>query len=687
MVRAQAGPMRQREVGLEQKVGIPKPYLLDQLNPIIDRVIAGDVVDWRDPNFHTQFPTAMNSLDKPIMRSVVTFGSYDPQSPQIIEAFQKLTDDLSNFTPDASLLGDPVESKHWTFKFHLNVALASSLASHLEIRQMGPTRELKRLMDQIEKQRKQMIKTLDSLTLDDLDRYLILSDGLYHAPPQLPTQEATAAINAIKRRLKKYGVAPALYAEKIGHATFDNYYAFTTDLSNADRKTWSRLSKKWRWEQVKSAVDSLRTVHRKVVLANVLATLEENLVVSHDLKAKLDPEAIGLVPNDFATLLRFMGNYDDYGKEWLEENYPALAIDRGKALALEGLSLPKHILPMAAVRILNRLDTSSSDRIKAFLSLVHVEISADPKISARWLAALLVLKKLNPDFEDFYNRLIDRFEALPETMRDIVLDRKPGSIWLGQDSKIRVNFSNQPQRGYLLHTSIAQAEVPVDISSHQSVVKPAQKREDQPQYKTLILPFIGHVNLLDEAGVSSYVNSLKAQTHGFPNEDDMLSEFEELQGRFKEHKNGFGTIIFFSKLNAKDQKHRNIRNLGLEGIVIRERSVDLITSGQPPFAMCARMDENGLLHISGTGDSFIGEPEHLLLNNLVLYLSSRPFSLINETRPETANELRDIVRNWNRFKSDNFPRITFTNPYGRTNIVITAGPTGNTETFLLNEAS
>ncbi len=686
IVRAQAGHMSQREVDLYRKVEVPRPYSLDQLSPIIDGVIAGQAVDWQDPNSYTQFTAIMNRVDKPIMRSIVTLVSYDPQSPQIIEAFQKLTDDLSNFTPDASLIGDPVESKHWTFKFHLNVAIVSSLAAHLEIRQMGPTRELKRLMDQIEKQRKQMIKTLDGLTLDDLDRYLIFSDGLYLEPPQSLIQDTTTAINAQVRRFKKNGMAPSsiLNVHKAGHSTLDTYCAFIKDLSDADNNTWSRLSKKWGWKQVKSAVSSLRTAHQKIVLASVLVALEENLVVSQNLKAKFDPETIGLMPNDFVTLLRSSGNYDDYDKEWLEEYYPALAVDKRETLALEGLLLPKHILPMATIRILNRFDTSSPDKIKAFLGLAHIEISADRELSTKWLATIIVLKKLNPDFEDFYNDLIDRFETLPQTVRDISLDRRPGSIWLDQNSRIRVNLSDQPQRGYLLHTSIAEA--PVDISAHQSAVKPAEKREDQPQYQTLLLPFIGLVNLLDETGVSSYISSLKTQAHGFQNEDELLSEFEELQRRFKEQKNGFGTIIFLSKLNTKDQKHRNIRNLGLEGIVIRDQSIDLIASGQPPFAICARMDENGLLHIPGTGDSFIGEPVHLLFNNLVLDLSSRPFSRINETRPETAHELRDIVRNWNRFKSDNFPRITLTNPYDRTNIAITAGPIGNTETFLLNEA-
>lgn len=120
--------------------------------------------------------------------------------------------------------------------------------------------------------------------------------------------------------------------------------------------------------------------------------------------------------------------------------------------------------------------------------------------------------------------------------------------------------------------------------------------------------------------------------------------------------------MYIARLNASDDKLNQASEHGIEAVYIKGEETVLIVKKDLavanaydktiPIGLNGRIDESGQFIIEGVDESFVGEKEHLFLNNLVLYLALQP--LLNESGiPEETDKniiraTNDAASSWNR---------------------------------------
>ena len=180
--------------------------------------------------------------------------------------------------------------------------------------------------------------------------------------------------------------------------------------------------------------------------------------------------------------------------------------------------------------------------------------------------------------------------------------------------------------------------------------------EPVPLYKTeesMLVPGFGKVGLLAQEDVKKFLDNISENSE-FLDEERLLNDYERFVRNFENKGRQNAKLLFTRELNLSSKRAKELNYLGVEAVYIQDQAVHFIFKDAGINVAFKGVLENNQLQIKGMDRTFIGEPLHILINNIALDLITRGFYKLGqkaELDSEIREPLREIVRLHNRFST------------------------------------
>ena len=659
-----------------------KPLPMEELRPTVESLINGNLINWqKDPT--SEFDNQLQKMNSPFNRLTLTLANTRGKERET--AISLITDNLAKFKPGKALV-ESEEFGQWTTKFTAAIIIlcASESVSTSIFRDSRQTSRLRTIVD---KHTTATCKTLYSLEASDLALYLRFEE-IFHIiinKTLLPNLEELD-FSRHKRALNKIGMEPlADRLTELGQKIVIDISRIRKTLEKADLDTWERIKEGWGWDEIKLALSLLPEIDEIHIAGHLACAIGSNLL-SGDLRAvgellscnEIDKEGVSWL------LLFNQSVFTDF-RDWYQEHYPELYKYLQQNLEFDGFSVPRYHLPSAAILTLTRaFEALPQNQLEKLVEEVHQLAIADDDRATPWLLTLLVLRNSNIQVKDSFSKMVGEMVALPDHIRQAILDQKPGTVWLTRDGKLRLTpQSTTLTSAFPVYTSLAEPaikEAPVGPVEFREVKKPEESFVKVG--KITDLPFLRQVGQLDTQNLASIIASLDTTHFQTFDKERLLADFSALQSMYQESSLKPRQVVYTANLNKTDPKIRRAKHIGIEGVfqqgdqiffvLDRHLGCAQVDEVKIPLAISGKLDSAGTLLIDGADESLIGEPIHLFLNNLSLDLAMRWFydlsrkhwallepdlSLITAQERTMKQQLHRIIQAWNAFDRGPLPRI------------------------------
>ncbi len=637
--------------------GTINPLSQDQMVPAVHKLVTGESFDFASERATEGYWSQIEKRNSPFIPIVITI--LDQQGIENKKACAILVDDLKRFSPDKSLLSEPNLLKEWLFKLTLGVYAHPSIAIKLSQDKDLIDSELGKYYKEVEKQIGIFRQTLAGLGKDDLAYYIRLEDlfdfygtlDLFGSP--LPTTLPDE---------NKEAISTALFA-----AVVDNSNILRSSLLEEDKDAWDRLRINWRAKQIQEALSLLPKISSSSVKKHIILALEENLFdfserSSLDGSEELKIDLLGII-----ALLKWKSEYV-YGGEYdiFAKTYPRVILQSEENLEFANFSVPRKHLPHAAMRILaETAKRSDKTEFTNLIKSVH-ELTVGEEVNVPWFITLLALRAHDSETSQVVEQIVSGLDALPVPVREIFLSKLPGKLWLTRDGKLRSTDSRTMLlSAFPIFTSLKEDSKTIE----QEQQNPKKEEPKKPEAKNLAvdktdnIPFFGEIGKIKETDVKMLLDCMIKERIDL---DDgyLLDEFEQLTIAWKQRDESFRdrNLIYIPRLNVSDKRLSKAQRCGIEGVYIKGEEATLILSKDfafgtasnkaVPLGLHGKVNELGYLLADGMDQSFVGEREHLFLNNLVLHLALQPLlyksGIPEEEDKELIREINKVTSSWNR---------------------------------------
>lgn len=612
----------------------PAPFSKDQIVPVVNQLVnvslkkqAPSLGDWT---------FLMTKRNFPLQRVLASFFNYEGEEAE--EAANILTNDLKRFSQDKTLLRDPTALEEWLFKLTLGVWARTNIAHVLEDYVPDKdkdriSRNLSEYFGVIGEQIGAFGETLSILSIDDLTYYIRFEDMFYF--------HGTKALFSFQSLDPRH---------KLEKSFVENELALKESLLDEDENTWERLRIGWGVREIEDVVSLLPSIRSTTVMDHLVYALEDNLFdFSEKSKQQLRIDPLGAVD-----LLRYKSRHVPGDSCPLDRQYPRVVSKLEEKLEFENFSVPRKYLPNTAISLLKEIGRrASGEEFESLIRDIHaLVLVSKEKVTVPWLITLVAQREYRPEISEVIEEMVSGLDIIP-AIRETFLNKRSGKIWLNEDGRLRLtDTKTQLMTAFPVFTSsyvedeIIIAEKPPEENEGQGT----QGRSVEIKNKFL-MSFFGEVGEVESNDVGYLISQMFQASISSLNEDDLLNEYEKLANEWK--RKGFsGELLYLSYLNLSDKHIAKAKSFGIEAFYIKGQDVVFILEGRDRIGLQGRLDKEGQLLLMGMDESFIGEKEHLFLNNLALHLATQPLlyqsGIPEKSDKEIISETRKIAASWNR---------------------------------------
>lgn len=643
----------------------------DLIVPTVESIISNSIIDWNADDAVPQTVTAMYRLKGVLSRTFLTMIDH-PGEESSEKGFSLLSDDLSRFFPDKTILESP-QLKEWFCRFIIAGYLHPGINTRAQVDKGLIPNETKRYREIYERQMDVFKKTLSELSVEDLSLYIRFAD--------LKLQWAESSSNQKDRRRLNSSpmkTADLILIEKAFKKVSKDETAMIGNFFQEDENVWGRIKTGWKWQQVQEALFLLPTLKAFKTATHVLAALDDNLIVlsaknhlaDYGGEFESDPHW-NIRAVSVSALLRH--NWNSAGG-WIKD-YPNLVKTLETNLEFSGFSVPRKYLPSIAIEFLTQLgQTEKPEVFLEVLSKIHTFVENDSKATAGWLTALLVLKSGNNQAKDFFEKTIGEWTAVPSPAREVLLNQKSGRIWLTKEGKIRLTDSRTNLASAFM---IYSCDLPVEAETAAPTIIADLTRKEEVKIRPNELakvPLFGEVGIVADETALDLIG--KVMIGGKQLEGDGLFDehSKKFVPRWRELFNSSTLnqeILYPLRANRSDDLLRQAFEFGIDGVYIKGNDVVYILKKEitgdqnnhsVQLGIRGKLNENGQLAIKGMDESFIGEPENLLLANIAIHCATKEprctLALSAKRDREIQSFIRSGVADWNRVQRGNLPKIS-----------------------------
>ena len=630
---------------------VGNPLSQDQIVPAVRKLVIGESFDFVSEKATQDYWKQIDKRNSPFVPIVVTI--LDQQGIENGKACAILADDLKRFSPDKSLLSSQNLLKEWLFKLTLGVYAHASIAIKLSQDKDLIDSELGKYYKEVEKQIGIFRQTLSTLGKDDLPYYIRFEDmflfyGTYDFfGSTLPdmTREAGHTLTSVA----------------------DNEAIVRESLLEEDRITWERLRSGWGAKEIQDVISLLPNIRSSSVINNVVYALEDTFlgfseIAPLDRKEKLKIDPLGII-----ALLKWKSEDVVYGGEYdsFAKMYPGIITKLDENLEFANFSVPRKHLPSTAILLLEEAaKRSDKEEFTNVLKSIHEEAERE-NLTVPWFVALAYLRSSNVETQQEIEEIVDGSDKLSSPVRNIFLNKQPGKLWLTKDGKLRVTDANTLLlSAFPIYTS---SKLPDEIITVQQE-RPKKEEPKKPEAKVMVVsetsnvPVFGEIGRPEDKDVKDIIAFMFGEQTDL-DEEKLLDEFGKLSDGWRmADPDRNRNLLYIARLNASDDKLNQASEHGIEAVYIKGEEAVLIVKKDLavanaydktfPIGLNGKIDGSGQFIIEGMDKSFVGEREHLFLNNLVLHLALQPLlyksGIPDETDKNTIRATNDAVSSWNR---------------------------------------
>ena len=646
------------------RMSVPLPE--GQIIPAVERLINGESFDFAQEGSYRDWAGELNRDGSPFVRIVADILSDTRPRPETERACGILADDLERFSPDSSLLRDKVLLKEWMYKLTLGVFAHPQIGVILQINNDLAKTGIGRYYEETQAQIDALRKTFSGLAINDLSYYIRFEDMFYFHGTRALLGTSYADISEVTHPKNR----PATNQEsKLVLSAFSSVKkdedTLKKSLLDEDDRTWERLRSGWGVKEIQDVLHLLPNIRSSAVIDHVVCALEDNFfgfseIAPQDRKEKLKIDPLGII-----ALLKWKdeyvygGIYDIFAKA-----YPRVVLQLEENLEFTNFSVPRIHLPHTAILLLAEA-AKRSDKTEFTNLIKSVQDNLGEEVNVPWFITLLVLRASNPETSEVIEQIVSGLDALPVSVREIFLSSLPGKLWLTKDGKLR----STDKRTMLLSAFpifTSSKEDPEIITSKVSI--PKKEEAKKPEAKAMVVgktsnvPFFGEIGIPTEDADAKSIICLFEKQQSL-DEEKLLDEFGKLSDGWRmADPDRNRNLLYIARLNASDDKLNEASEHGIEAVYIKGEEAVLIirkdlavanvSNKTIPIGLNGKIDKFGQFIIEGMDNSFVGEKEHLFLNNLVLHLALQPLlyksGIPEEEDRELIREINKVTSSWNR---------------------------------------
>lgn len=615
-----------------RRTGLPSGTLVARMQEFVQ----GGIIDWNSKHAAERMGEQLRNRSSLVNRIAYAcaLGREEADGGLTI-----LTEDLHRFSQSRLRSGHLPE---WLCKlaWAIDACVSIELLSRIKGVDMRSTRPaVDRLWTTVDEQVASTVQALQHLEKDSLPLFFQFSDVSF----------ALFRRGSVSRKQREKETVPASYIAK----NVNEVSRFTQTLRSAEVEAWTRLKDGWGLRQIEQAVAIFPTLQNDFVKANVAAALESNLLNISDgeLKRSLpftpDPSGIkALLAFRWADRLSFFGTS-------LRDIYPSLFVRREARYEFPGFSIPWKYLPSAAVELLGRMGkTNSTQDFVRLLGNIGEEISVDGENN--WVLALLVLNHKITGISDFAAGTIDKLHGLSEGVKNVLLDRQAGRVWLMPDGKFRLTDEKTSlQSGFLVHAYEPNVEEQVRPIEKPIIVLTSNSADAIYAEEFLSLPYLGRVGaVITEENVRKVLVMTFAQSKKKLDLETLFDQVDALRGQRPIDRKAVFIAGLAGETSEMAQAHKVAE---VEAVFLDGKDVTFVF-GQKQVAtslgISGKLCEDGFLRLKGRdGDESLFDEETLFLNKLVLGLALKPFyvsGLISGYKEAELKAMRPVIADYNR---------------------------------------
>lgn len=179
-----------------------------------------------------------------------------------------------------------------------------------------------------------------------------------------------------------------------------------------------------------------------------------------------------------------------------------------------------------------------------------------------------------------------------------------------------------------------------DAKTTVPAVKVDKENKPIPVSQIIDIPFGGKVGILSNMQASEIIPQLFARSEDKLNWDRLIDDNQRLTLRWKTDRSAYPRLLFIRDLIPDQEGMKSAREMNIRGVYFNGENVVFIINGEQkalhdgkeiPLGINAVIDKNGYVSIPGMPTTFEGEPLHLFLSNLALYLKTRKIETLGES--------------------------------------------------------
>lgn len=634
---------------------IINPLPKEKVVSTAQQLISGKSFDFTSKEATQDYWMRIGEKSFPFTRMVATI--IRDQGTESRKACSELTDDLRRFSPDKPFLNDdPNLLKEWLFKLTLGVYAHPYVGFELYKSRGLVSPEVRRYYDETERQINKFKQTLAHLRKEDLPLYIRFEDmfHFYGTKGLFSTGVSGSSGEGADANLLR--------------AVKDKEETLRQSLLDQDASTWQRLRIGWGAKQIQECLSMLPSIRSRAVMHNLVCILDESISDFSQKATSLDgSEELKIDPDGVIELLKWKYELaDSHKNDFFAKMYPRIASKLEKNLEFTNFSVPIRQLPHTAISLLS--ESAKRNNKAEFTDLIKDinSLTIGKNVNVPWFITLLVLKASHPEMSEEIEQAVSGLDSLPIGTREVFLNKRAGKLWLAEDGKLRVTDTNTLLlSAFPIYTS---SKLPDEVIAGQQE-KPKKEETEKPEAKAMVVSETSNVPFFEEIGRPEDIDvkdiiDLMFKEQADLDEDALLNDFEHLAEEWKARNESLEgrDLLFVPYLNRSDNELSRAYRYGVEGIYIKGEETTLILNRNVAvgssdnrtlsLGLRGKIDNSGMFTIDGMDEFFVGEKEHVFLNNLVLYLALQPLfnesGIPEETDKNMIRATNDAVSSWNR---------------------------------------
>jgi len=614
----------------------------DQILPALVQVITESTID----DFRS-FSRRVLKKNNPFMLAVATM--LDHPSPETEQGFNLLTDDLAQFNfsrinPEnlnslwsRTILYNRCHGLIWTRRLIDNGTLEPAAKRYNDIYSSKIAHLISAIQGLSSRELEALVKISDLSVETRRIQEEVYDRDLANQKTAITGERASIPILVLAGKTEKYN---AQYQKPA--------------IPEAIQSAWSRLDSTWNWQTTETAValiskasaeETQDRLHEWITVNNLSGPHRD--ILRPESTINLDPSGLLYITKNGFSYAGMRNISEGHNME-----LPFGDVNSNFAL---------RYLPISLYAILKRLNQIGTQ--KQFYEEVEktnslLKDSRDTSIP--WLTATLMLfndPEISADDSGYLKSLITERGNAPIDITEVLLDQDPGQIHLDNKGRLRIIPEDANPYFYLYKSQYISSESKsVDNSKKDGTRTQSNNPEPVPLYKTeesMLVPGFGKVGLLAQEDVKKFLDNISENSE-FLDEERLLNDYERFVRNFENKGRQNAKLLFTRELNLSSKRAKELNYLGVEAVYIQDQAVHFIFKDAGINVAFKGVLENNQLQIKGMDRTFIGEPLHILINNIALDLITRGFYKLGqkaELDSEIREPLREIVRLHNRFST------------------------------------